>query len=226
MKPYEREEARRLRREEGLSVKEICKLLGVAKSSVSVWVRDIELTPEQREVLSLRRPHEKGRHKGAIANRNKGLARRKQYQENGRLKAREADPLHLAGCMLYWAEGSKTRKMLDFSNSDPDMMRLYLRFLRESLQINPSDIVLRISCYLGNGITVQEIENYWLELLDLPRSCLRKTLINIQPRSSQQKGRKLKYGMCKLCVYRTEAFQHVLGAIQEYVGIEKPEWLF
>jgi transposase-like protein len=225
MKSYEREEARRLRREQGLSVKEICKTLGVAKSSVSVWVRDIELTDEQQTVLSLRRPDDIGRQKGATTNRNKGLAQRLQYQEAGRIKARERDQLHLAGCMLYWAEGSKARHMLDFSNSDADMMTLYLKFLRESLQIEDADIILRISCYLGNGVAVEEIEEYWINLLGLPRSSLRKTLVNIQPRSSQQKGRKLKYGMCKICVYRTQAIHHVLGAIQEYAGIEKPEWL-
>jgi transcriptional regulator with XRE-family HTH domain len=45
MKVQERNEARRLRRDEGLSLKEIALQLGVAKSSVSHWVRDIELTP-------------------------------------------------------------------------------------------------------------------------------------------------------------------------------------
>jgi transcriptional regulator with XRE-family HTH domain len=44
VKTAEREEARRLRRDEGLSVKELAGLLGVSKSSVSLWVRDIELT--------------------------------------------------------------------------------------------------------------------------------------------------------------------------------------
>jgi predicted transcriptional regulator len=226
MKTYERDEARRLRREQGMSVKEICRTLGVAKSSVSVWVRDIELTEEQQKVLTLRRPFAPGAHKGAITNRNKGLEQRRQYQEQGRIKARERDPLHMAGCMLYWAEGSKSKSMLEFPNSDADMMVFYIKFLRESLQINDTEITVRIACYLGNGISVEEIEDYWLNLLSLPESSLRKTLINVQPRSSQQKDRKLKYGMCKLSVYRTQSVQHVFGAIQEYVGIDKPKWLF
>jgi|FLYN01.1.fsa_nt_gi transposase len=43
MKKEEREKARELRRA-GHSVKEICRMLGVAKSSVSAWVRDFEET--------------------------------------------------------------------------------------------------------------------------------------------------------------------------------------
>lgn len=226
MKPWEREEARRLRREEGLSLKEICKWLNIAKSTASVWGRDIPLTAVQQAAL-----HERmeacyaGRAAGAEAVRAKHQALRKQYQQAGRLKAREHDPLHLAGCMLYWAEGAKSRNSLSMVNSDPDMMVFYLRFLRECLNIKDEEIDLRITCYLGNGLSLDQIESYWIELLRLPRSCLRKSIINKQPRSSQQRGRKLLSGVCKLSVHRTRYAMHVLGAIQEYSGIDKPEWL-
>lgn len=36
--------------------------------------------------------------------------------------------LHLAGCMLYWAEGAKSRNTIEFANSDPNMVRLFCRF--------------------------------------------------------------------------------------------------
>jgi len=45
MKTRERSEARRLRAEEGRSVKEIAGILSVSRSSVSLWVRDVPLTP-------------------------------------------------------------------------------------------------------------------------------------------------------------------------------------
>jgi transposase-like protein len=47
MKTEERNEARRLRAEQGASVKELARLLGVSRSSVSLWVRDIELAETQ-----------------------------------------------------------------------------------------------------------------------------------------------------------------------------------
>jgi hypothetical protein len=226
MKKEAREEARRLRRDEGLSVKEISDQLHVSRSSVSLWVRDIELTDQQRLGLKLRNPVYAGQHHGAAKNRAIAIERRRQYQEEGRIKARERDPLHIAGCMLYWGEGTKDKVVLDFSNSDAAMMQFYMRFLRESLHIIDADIVVRISCYLGNGLTLNEIEKYWLDLLALPSTSLRKSMVNVQPSSSQQKGRKLKYGTVKVSVFRNRCIHHVLGAIQEYAGIEKPEWLF
>lgn len=45
--------------------------------------------------------------------------------------AAERDWLHVAGCMLYWGEGNKGKNDLAITNSDPDLLRLFLRFLRE-----------------------------------------------------------------------------------------------
>jgi len=149
MRKETREQARELRRA-GHSVKEICRELGVAKSSVSVWVRDIPLTDEQILALKRRNPIYHGQHKGSEAVARKHRALRQQYQEEGRQKAREMDPLHLAGCMLYWAEGTKSKNALVLTNSDADMLKFYVRFLRESLQVQDEEITLHINCYLND----------------------------------------------------------------------------
>jgi hypothetical protein len=225
MKKDKREEARRLRSENGLAITDICKQLGVAKSSVSMWVRDIILTEEQKAALHVQHYAYWAQTRGAHTNAIKGRERRLVYQEEGRQKAREGDPLHLAGCMLYWGEGSKSKNELGLGNSDAELLAFYVQFLKECLHVDSTGIVIRVYCYLGNGLDEYEIEDYWLNKLNLSRESLRKTISNLQPRSSQQKGRKLKYGTCKVSVYDTHLLQHVFGAIQEYAGIEKPEWL-
>lgn len=48
-KPEERRLARRLRRDDGMPMKRIAARLGVSLSTVSLWVRDIELDPVHRE---------------------------------------------------------------------------------------------------------------------------------------------------------------------------------
>lgn len=224
MKPEKREEARRLRRE-GLAINEICRQVEAAKSSVSVWVRDIELTPEQQAALEKQHYASKAQINGSRAVAQKHRELRRQYQEEGRAKASEKDPLHIAGCMLYWGEGAKNRNSLKFSNSDPDMHLFYMRFLRQCLNVSDSDVKLRIMCYLGNGLSQEDIASHWLNLLKLPKSCIAQMVVNVQPVSSQQKARKLLYGTCEVTVHSTHLVNHVFGAIQEYAGIEKPEWL-
>jgi transcriptional regulator with XRE-family HTH domain len=225
MKSHEREEARRLRREEGLSVLQIARKLNVSKSSVSLWVRDIELTEAQITYLIENQHLKVNQIKAREVNITKHREIRRQYQEEGRAKARERDPLHIAGCMLYWAEGRKAKNQLALNNADPDMLHFYARFLRVSLGVQNHEMVVHINCYTNNGLALHEIESYWIQLLGLSDNNLRKTIDNHQPRSSDQKGRKLSYGVCMLSVYDTRLVQHVYGAIQEYIGVDKPEWL-
>lgn len=226
MKPQARTEARRLRREEGLAITEIAQRLDVAKSSVSNWVRDIPLTDAQQAALKAHYTHYESQHQGSRAVIRKYRALRQHYQAEGRAKAREGDPLHLAGCMLYWAEGSKSRNMARFANSDPDMIRMFARFLREQLGVRSDQFQVHVNCYTNNGLALQEIEQYWLTVLELPPSVLRRSAANHQPKSSGQKGRKLIYGVCVITVTSTAVVQHIFGAIQEYSGVDKPEWLY
>jgi transcriptional regulator with XRE-family HTH domain len=116
----------RLLRQQGLALSDIAERLGVAKSSVSSWLRDIVLTDEQVEHLIDYNRRMRGQNNGAQASRKKFSDLRKQYREQGRQKARENRSLHLAGCMLYWAEGAKRRNSVIFANSDANMMTLFI----------------------------------------------------------------------------------------------------
>jgi hypothetical protein len=214
-------EARRLRSVEGLSVKEIARQVGASQSIVSVWVRDIGLTAGQRETLvdraRVRRHHSRTAH---------FRERRFRHQANGRAQARLGDPLHAAGCMLYWAEGSKSRNTAQFVNSDPDMARYFVAFLRTYYDV--PDEALRITCNLfaDHAERQREIEQFWLDTLGLPASCLRKSTVNVYSKYSKKKRQgRLPFGTVRVCVHSTDIVQSIYGAIQEYAGFERPEWL-
>ena len=228
-KPRERAEARRLRAE-GLPLKRIAARLDVSVNSVHRWTCDIELTPEQvRRNLTGPRGPQNPLH---IARRAESWTRlhrdrRRAYQDEGRRRARNEDAMHMAGCMLYWAEGSKQRNTLTFANSDVEMVRFFARFLRECLAVHAKDCRVRLNVYTNNGLPLKEIERHWLRALELPPSCLRGHSLNHYPTSSSgKKRRRLPYGVCSLTVARsTRLVQHIYGAIQEYAGFEEPRWL-
>ena len=70
------------------------------------------------------------------------------------------------------------------------------------------------------------IEQFWLDELELPRTCLRKSAVNIYSRYSKRlRQNKLPYGTCRLIVCDVRIAQHLYGAIQEYGGFDRPEWL-
>jgi len=228
-KPNEREEARRLR-SAGMPFKRIAAQLGVSSSTVHSWTRRIKLTPEQRQ-RNLRGPRGPQNPLQVRARaetwRRKNRHRRRAYQEEGRRRAREMDPLHMAGCMLYWAEGGKGRNHLIITNSDVAMLQFFMRFLRESLGIKSEDCRIRLNVYTNNGLPLKEIERHWLRALELPSSSLRGHSLNHYPTSSSGKRRrKLPYGVCTLTVAKsTPLVQHIYGAIQEYACFEERRWL-
>lgn len=129
--------------------------------------------------------------------------------------------------MLYWAEGSKERNSVILANSDSGMVRFFSRFLRTCFDVGPDDFTVRLNVYTSNGLSIRAIEEYWLELLELPRACLRKHSLNHFPTSSSGlKKNRLPYGVCTLRVKKsTRIVQHIFGAIQEYGGFEEPRWL-
>ena len=207
-------------------MKEIERELGVSRSSVSLWVRDIDLTPEQLAALLEHNPAYKGQLKGSKANREKARLRRRKYQLGGRRRARAPSALYVAGCMLFWAEGDKARNSVRLANSDPEVIRLFARFLRECFGVTNEQ--MRIYCHLfaDHASRQREVEQFWLDVAGLQSSSLRKSMVNRYSRSSQRKRtNRLPYGTCKLVVNSTEILQTIYGSIQEFAGFSRTEWL-
>jgi transcriptional regulator with XRE-family HTH domain len=225
VKLIERDRARRMRRDEGRSIKEIAGLLGVSPSSVSRWVADITLSPGFLEALRQRNPAVNGRLNGLRGRCATRRAARLESQAHGRQMAREPTRLHLAGCMLYWAEGSKDRNAAKLTNSDPDLLALFVRFLRKCYRVSPERILLTVNCHLNNGLSLEEIETWWLERLGLPQASLRAATVNTASQASRWRRNVLVYGTARVSVNSTAVVQSIYGAIQQYAGIERPEWV-
>lgn len=176
----ERIRARKLRRE-GKSVGEITKLIGVSKSSISVWCRDIELTQNQIDKLVERdrRGGVRGRMVAAKNRRAERVARELYYERVGIEKVDELSKreLFITGCALYWAEGAKRNFSVSFINSDPAMILIFMKWLRECLGIS----VERLRAVVGiNAMHINRVglvERYWSELTSIPLSQFTKPSI-------------------------------------------------
>jgi hypothetical protein len=226
VKTRERDLARAMRTDEGLSIKTIAQRLCVSTSSVSLWVRDIELTDTQKAALLEQNPAYNRQLNGWTVMAARRRSARLQAQEVGRVLARRREPLHVAGCMLYWAEGDKGRNQVRLSNSDPELLRLFVSFLRTYFDLGDHEI--RLTCHLfADHIEKQrDIERFWLDLLGLPEANLLKSVVNVYSRHSKRKRlNMLPYGTARVVVNRTSVLQSIYGAIQEYAGISREAWL-
>ena len=215
MKAEKRKQAIEMRKN-GEAITIIAKKLHVAKSSVSCWVRDVYLDQMAKDKLN------KSKIRGCkIAARNISEThriRRLNYQKNGSVAAKKDDLLHAMGCMLYWAEGQKSRNACSLSNTDPYLLKLFVRFLKQKFAINNNDIAIRLNCYIDNGKTIKDIENYWIKTLDINGAKINKHTIKKFVPTARYRKNKYPYGVCTIVVSRTELVQHIYGAIQEYAG--------
>ena len=204
-----------------MPMKQIARRLGVSPGSVHLWTRDIAITESYRS-RNARLARERFAVRWIEINRERRLG----YQAEGRARALAGDPLHQAGCMLYWAEGGKDRGLLNFANSDRAMVSFFWRFLRHNFVFDRARVRVRLNVYLNNGLSLEEIEDWWNEGLRLPRVCFGGHVTDHYPTSSSGKKRnKLPHGVCTLRLYDTRILQHIYGAIQEYAGFEEPRWL-
>ena len=223
MKTIERLRARELRIQ-GASVRDIERALGVSRSTASRWVADVEMPPEARRALVERVTE--GRL--AVAQRKREAARRLrvEYQDEGRRRARLGDDSYSAGCMLYWAEGEKGRNIVGMSNADVGLLVYFATFLRQHFDVTPEAMKIHCNLFADHLERQREIERFWLGALGLPEAGLRKSSVNVYSKySAKKRVNKLPYGTCKLVVCSTRIVQTIYGSIQEYAGVEHPEWL-
>ena len=69
----------------------------------------------------------------------------------------------------------------------------------------------------------REVERFSLDILELPQSCLRRSIVNVYSKYSRRKRRNmLPYGTCRVAVHRSHVVQTIYGAIQEYGGFDRP----
>jgi hypothetical protein len=189
-------------------------------------VRDIELTPEQHARLRAANPLHNAQLRGQAGRSESARAARVAAQRHGRELARRGDPLHAHGCMLYWAEGAKSRTTVMFVNSDPCMHELFLRFLCCCYDVPDHRVALAVNCHVPPGESAADITAWWLHRLGLPAGCARAPTVNRPSVASRKhRGHVLPHGTARLVVYSTFVMQSIYGAIQEYGGFERPEWL-
>ena len=168
-KVAEQARARELRAQ-AWTLNEIAAELGVARSSVSLWVRDVGFDESVRAARAGVNRNAGARRRGPNA-----LARRRQ-DEIDRLMAegREAiGPLSdrdllIAGTALYAGEGNKTDGTVAFANSDPRMIALFCRWLRYVFDVDESR--LRIYLYLHQGLDHEAACDFWSRLTGIRRS--------------------------------------------------------
>jgi hypothetical protein len=186
----------------------------------------MKLTPAQEQELLRRNPAYNRQLSGTAVQAANRRAERIAYQEAGRRLALQRDSCHVAGCMLYWAEGEKDRNALRFYNSDPEMVRFFVFFLKKYFDLRDEEIKITCNLFADHVQRQREIEQFWLDVAQLPQRSLCKSYVNVYSKHSKKKRtNRLPYGTVRVTVCRTRVVQSIFGSIQDYAGFEREAWL-
>lgn len=158
-KVVEQQRARELR-EQSWTLQEIADELGVAKGSVSVWVRDVEFEPRPRN-----RGHPAGPKHPLRLRKEAEIERCREEAARsvGELSDRD---LAMFALGLYAGEGSKTDGAVSMANTNPSYLRALLAWLRSSFDIDESRMRARL--YLHEGLDLDAATRRWSDLLGVP----------------------------------------------------------
>lgn len=168
-------------RSQGLSLNEIQQKTTIPKTTIRLWISNIELTEQQKDVL-LKKTFvalQEGRKKAQLINKERRVKKEQAFlleaqRDIGFLTKKE---LFIAGVALYWAEGFKNKHeyRLGFCNSDSSMILFYLKWLHEALGVDKQRITARVSINYSYKEKTKEIEDYWSEITGIPLSHFTKT---------------------------------------------------
>lgn len=221
MKILEKNKAIELRRQ-GRTFKEILEKIPVSKGSLSYWLSDIVLSPEQ--VARIRYKNEQIKSKFIKFNelrKNQSELEKESIITSAikEINAFSLKELKLMGIALYWAEGYKGQacKGVEFTNTDAAMIKLMMRWFREICNVRESQFRIRLQVHSIKNI--DKVKNYWSEISGIPLSQFTKPYIKISPTSKRKVGNLTPYGTCSIRVSDIRLITKIRGWIKGLMAL-------
>jgi len=184
----------------------------IPKSTLTSWFKKLKLSGEsQNRLKNIIKKKTKIAHQAALC-ANK--ARRVSYLDaiTHRVShlhdySEKIDVAKIMLAMLYLGEGTKNRKGdLLFANSNPDIIKLYLKLLRKCYTIDESKFRCTVQCRADHDTV--KLEKFWLNITKISAKQLYKT--RIDPRTVGKKSKKPNYmGVCCINYFSADIFNEV-----------------
>lgn len=188
-------------RKDGNSYTDINKILKthISKSTLSSWLKNLQLTSSQKAKLNnnILNKINFARNKGLKTLKIKQGLHLKELKDKNLflLKNINNDIQKLLLSILFLGEGSKTKstKNLCLGSANPDIIKLYLKLLRNCFKVDETKFRIRIQCRSDQD--VKKLENFWSNITKIPKEKIYPTYID--KRSIGKPTKQLNYkGVC------------------------------
>lgn len=150
--------------------------------------------------------------RGIVEARHLVYSRKKpSFKIKKRLSYKEKE-LKTAGVMLYWGEGSKWdgERVVDFANSNSEMIKIFLSFLRIICGIKEDKVRIYLYCYSNQS--PDKLIDFWSKEINVPKGQFTKPYIRND--YNKNKTGKMKYGL----IHIRYADKKLLNLIREWIN--------
>ena len=211
----------------GHSYNEITAKLGIPKSTLNGWFRGLILSDTAQTRLRARMSQGT---LNAFIKRNKLQTHAAEQRAQATRKEAaqlvqpiQDDVLRVIGAALYWAEGYKRLKVRDgkermghtisFVNADEVMIRTFLKFLKNILEIPDEKVHLYMRLY--KSINESVALHHWMHVTQLPKKNFHKTTYLVSIASQRKRPyNRLPYGTLQVEIRDTKKFHYLMGLIE------------
>lgn len=161
-------------RKSGKSYSDIKKIFNIkSKGTLSLWFKNLKLTKKENEKLF--KNVELAKTRGLLKfnkNRTEKILKENEIffkEASNLINPISKNELFLVGISLYWGEGTKSERhgpSVTFSNSDPLMVAMFMRFVREILNVKEEKI--RSGIQIHPNISESKAREFWAKVTKLP----------------------------------------------------------
>jgi len=129
----------------------------------------------------------------------------------------EDEKLRMAGVLLYWAEGAKRNKSIDFANSEVEMCKIFIRFLRHICRVDEKR--LRGYLYCHDNQNPKELIRFWSKTLELPEKQFTQPYVRKYKHDGHlinRRPKRMQYGLVHIRYSDVKLLQQINCWIEEY----------
>jgi len=214
-------------RRQGKSYGQIQKELGISsKGTLSYWFKNLQLSSTEKS--KLKKNVELAQKRGLLKfNKIRSYKIRQENEESWTqgvnflksvTSSLSSDKIiSISSIALFWAEGTKkvssSNQNLTFTNSDPKMIKLYMRFLRECLKVPENKI--KAGIHIHKNIPSQEAIEYWSKVMKIKTDIF--YIVKVKSKSSKniRPKNRLPFGTAVVRVSDRKLYHYVMGMLED-----------
>lgn len=187
-------------RKKGASYSQIKNELGIAKSTLSGWLKDFPLS---RERINQLRANNEGRiekFRQTMCQKKENRLKRVYEQEKSKLSQFSNQQLFAAGLALYLGEGSKAEWFrVALTNTDPKVLVFFESWLLSFYNVKREK--MRVALQLYKDMDIDAEKKYWSKMLGIPTIQFIKPYVKASVSGRINHKGSFGHGTCAISVY-------------------------